>query len=41
MKFGPRSCGSGGWVGTWRVHMGGCQKYGPFLDPYDNTAPIV
>ena len=20
-------------------HVGGCQYYGPFLDPYDNTAP--
>ena len=22
-------------------HMGGCQKYGPFLGPYYNTAPII
>ena len=21
------------------VHMGVCQNYGPFLDPYYNTAP--
>ena len=21
-------------------HMGGCQNYGPFLDPYYNTHPI-
>ena len=21
--------------------MGGCQKYGPFLGPYYNTAPII
>ena len=21
--------------------MGGCQKYGPFLDPYYNTAPNI
>ena len=20
-------------------YMGGCQNYGPFLDPYHNTAP--
>ena len=24
-----------------RTHMGGCQKYGPFLDPYSNTAPNI
>ena len=22
-------------------HMGGCQNYGPFLDPYYNTAPNI
>ena len=22
-------------------HMGGCQDYGPFLDPYYNTAPNI
>ena len=22
-----------------KTHMGGCQTYGPFLDPYYNTAP--
>ena len=21
------------------VHVGGCQNYGPFLDPHYNTAP--
>ena len=21
--------------------MGGCQNYGPFLDPYDNTTPNI
>ena len=21
--------------------MGGCQNYGPFLDPYYNTAPTI
>ena len=21
--------------------MGGCQNYGPFLDPYNNTAPNI
>ena len=21
--------------------MGSCQNYGPFLDPYDNTAPNI
>ena len=21
--------------------MGGCQNYGPLLDPYDNTAPNI
>ena len=28
---------------SWRIqyqgHLGGCQNYGPFLDPYFNTAP--
>ena len=23
------------------LHMGGCQNYGPFLDPYYNTAPNI
>ena len=23
------------------LHMGGCQNYGPFLDPYNNTAPNI
>ena len=23
------------------IHMGGCQHYGPFLDPYYNTAPNI
>ena len=23
------------------MHMGGCQNYGPFLDPYYNTAPNI
>ena len=23
----------------FRVHMGGCQNYGPFLDLYYNTVP--
>ena len=22
-------------------YMGGCQNYGPFLDPYYNTAPTI
>ena len=22
-------------------HMGGCQIYGPFVDPYYNTPPII
>ena len=22
-------------------YMGGCQNYGPFLDPYYNTAPNI
>ena len=22
-------------------HVGGCQNYGPFLDPYYNTAPNI
>ena len=22
-------------------HMGGCQNYGPFLDPCDNAAPNI
>ena len=31
---------------AWQVHallgyMGGCQNYGPFLDPYYNTAPNI
>ena len=25
----------------FRVYMGGCQNYGPFLDPYYNTAPNI
>ena len=25
----------------WARHMGGCQNYGPFLDPYYNTAPNI
>ena len=24
-----------------KTHMGGCQNYGPFLDPYYNTAPNI
>ena len=24
-----------------RSYMGGCQNYGPFLDPYYNTAPNI
>ena len=24
-----------------RVHVGGCQNYGPFLGPYYNTAPNI
>ena len=24
-----------------RIHMGGCQNYGPFLGPYCNTAPNI
>ena len=24
-----------------RGYMGGCQNYGPFLDPYSNTAPNI
>ena len=23
------------------MYMGGCQDYGPFLDPYYNTAPNI
>ena len=23
------------------MYMGGCQNYGPFLDPYSNTAPNI
>ena len=23
------------------AHVGGCQNYGPFLDPYYNTAPNI
>ena len=23
------------------TYMGGCQDYGPFLDPYYNTAPKI
>ena len=23
------------------LHMGGCQSYGPFLDPYYNTTPNI
>ena len=23
------------------IYMGGCQNYGPFLDPYYNTAPNI
>ena len=23
------------------LYMGGCQIYGPFLDPYCNTAPSI
>ena len=23
------------------AHMGGCQSYGPSLDPYYNTAPNI
>ena len=23
------------------MYMGGCQNYGPFLDPYYNTAPNI
>ena len=23
------------------VHVGGCQNYGPLLDPYQNTAPNI
>ena len=30
------------WIFRLRqLHMGGCQKYGPFLDPYYNTAPNI
>ena len=32
-------------VGLWsclcNMHMGGCQNYGPFWDPYYNTAPNI
>ena len=24
-----------------KAHMGGCQNYGPFLDPHYNTAPNI
>ena len=27
--------------GTHLEHMGGCQNYGPCLDPYFNTAPSI
>ena len=27
--------------GKCEDHMGGCQNYGPFLDPYYNTAPNI
>ena len=23
------------------IHMGGCQNYGPFLDPHYSTAPNI
>ena len=23
------------------LHMGGCKNYGPFFDPYYNTAPNI
>ena len=26
---------------TIRDYMRGCQNYGPFLDPYNNTAPHI
>ena len=28
---------------AWQVgiHVGGCQNYGPFLDPFCNTAPNI
>ena len=30
------------WDLIWsRDYMGGCQNYGPFLDPYYNTAPNI
>ena len=25
----------------FKLHMGGCQNYGPFLDPCYNTAPHI
>ena len=28
-------------VAEYQLHMGGCQKYGPFLGPYYNTAPNI
>ena len=38
-------CDVGLITGVWRVHvgfhMGGCQNYGPFLDPYYSTAPNI
>ena len=34
---------SGDYMGTaiGVIKIGGCQNYGPFLDPYYNTAPNI
>ena len=46
-SFGITGLGSGalqllGLLGeVFRVYMGGCQNYGPFLGPCYNTAPII
>ena len=29
------------YCGIRAVHMGGCQNYGPFLDPNYSTAPCI
>ena len=34
-------CSSPAPLGLLKIHMGGCQNYGPFLDPYYNTAPSI
>ena len=39
--MGNNGKGNGNYCSILGLYLGGCQNYGPFLDPFHNTAPIL